>query len=71
MGAIKGTAERRRRSTLVSIRMTVEEHGVLASAAGCAGMPVTRLARIVLQFGLGELLRGNPEIDRTIKDSRD
>ena len=34
-------------------------------------MPLARLARIVLQFGLGELLRVNPEIDRAIKVRRD
>jgi len=71
MGAIQGAAECRSRSRLVSIRITADEHGVLAAAATCAGMPVARLARVLLEFGLAQLERGNPELDRAIKVSRD
>lgn len=71
MGAIQGTAERKAMSRLVSIRVTADEHGVLEAAATCAGMPVARLARVLLKFGLAQLDRANPELDRAIKVSRD
>lgn len=71
MRANHGPAERAPRSRLVSIRLTGDEHRVLGEAASRAEIPPARLARVLLLFGLGELERAEPRLDRAIKVSRD
>ena len=42
-----------------------------ANATVQAGVPVAELARVLIRLGLAELKRGNGDLDRAIKTSRD
>ncbi len=61
----RGTAK------VVAVRMDAKAHAALAAAAGRAKVPVARLARVLIAFGLAKLARGNAEIERALKGSRD
>ena len=56
---------------MLTVRMSTGEDGRLAGVAKTAKIPVATLARILIGFGLDQLARGNPELDRAIKTSRD
>lgn len=55
----------------VSVRLTAREHAEVAATAKAAGIPAGRLARVLITYGLGELARGNDDLQRAIKTSRD
>lgn len=55
----------------VSIRLNPRDHSALLAAAACAGMRPSGLARVLVSFALQELGKGNPDLDRAIKVSRD
>jgi len=59
------------RNVVASVRMSDLEHSALTAAAAKAGVPVAELARVLIRFGLAELKRGNGDLDRAIKTSRD
>jgi hypothetical protein len=64
----EGTGARQR---LVTMRLSGDEHAVLVAAAACAAVPVARLARMLVRYGLEQLDRRDPGIERAIKVSRD
>ncbi len=55
----------------VTVRLTAREHAEVTTAAKAAGVPAGRLARVLITYGLGELARGNEDLQRAIKTSRD
>jgi hypothetical protein len=55
----------------VSLSLPAAQHEALAGAAQAHGVSVALLGRVLVAFGIDELGRGNTEIDRAIKTSRD
>jgi hypothetical protein len=43
----------------------------LVAAAKAAGIPAARLTHVLMAFGLDQLARGNGELERAVKTSRD
>ncbi len=59
------------KSTRVSVPMAQKERASLAATAEKAGISAAQLARVFVSFCLAELARGNPELERAVKTSRD
>ena len=59
------------RKLVVSIRMMDSEQQALAEAAAAHGVSVACLARVLTSFGIAQLARGNKELERAVKTSRD
>ena len=59
------------RARSVSLSLPASQHEALTGAAQARGVPVALLGRILVAFGIDELGRGNEELDRAIKTSRD
>jgi len=59
------------RKQVVSIRMMDCEQQALADAAEARGVSVACLTRVLTAFGLAQLARGNRELERAVKTSRD
>lgn len=55
----------------LTLRIAATAHQELAGAAAAAGLPVARFARVLLLYGLAQLKKGNADLDRAIKVSRD
>lgn len=62
---------RDRKSRLVSVRMSLDDYVKLGRAARAAEIPIARLSRVLICFGLTELARGNEELERAVKIARD
>ena len=65
------TKSTRGKAKVVAVRLDAQAHAALAGAAKRAKVPVARLARVLIAFGLAKLARGNAEIEQAIKGSRD
>jgi hypothetical protein len=65
------TKSTRGNAKVVAVRMDPKAHAALAGAAKRAKVPVARLARVLIAFGLAKLKQGNTEIERALKGSRD
>jgi hypothetical protein len=59
------------RKLVVSIRMMDSEQQALAEAAAARGVSVACLTRVLTAFGLTQLAKGNRELERAVKTSRD
>lgn len=59
------------KSTRVSVPMAERDRATLATTAEKAGISTAQLARVFVGFCLAELARGNRELERAIKTSRD
>jgi hypothetical protein len=69
--ATKKTPQPKAAPLSVSIRLNPRDHSALLAAAACAGMRPGGLARVLVSFAIQELGKGNPDLDRAIKVSRD
>ncbi len=56
---------------MVAVRLDAKTRAALTAAARRAKVPVARLARVLIAFGLAKLKQGNAEIERAVKGSRD
>lgn len=59
------------RTQAVTTRLSAEVRTRLTATAQDAGISMARLTQVLINFGLDQLARGNPELDRAIKTSRD
>ena len=55
----------------VTVTLEAAEHDALAAAAARCGLPAAELARALVLWGLGRLERGDAELLRAVKGSRD
>lgn len=55
----------------VSAGLTGDEHVALVAAAKTAGISTARLAHVLIAFALDQLARGNQDLERAVKTSRD
>ena len=55
----------------VSAGLTGGEHTALVAAAKAAEISTARLTHVLISFGLDQLARGNRDLERAIKTSRD
>jgi hypothetical protein len=58
-------------SKVMVVRLDAKTFSKLAGAAKREDLPVARLARIFVTFGLAKLEQGQAEIERAVKSSRD
>ena len=65
------TKTTRGKAKVVAVRLDAETHAALATAAKRAKVPVARLARVLVSYGLAKLKQGSTEIGRAVKGSRD
>jgi hypothetical protein len=59
------------RKTVASIRMSEHEHDWLTRVAEVQGLPAAELGRVLITYGLAKLERGDKELERAVKTSRD
>jgi len=59
------------KSTRVSVPMAAKDRVSLAATAEKAGISAAQLTWVFISFCLAELARGNPELERAVKTSRD
>ena len=71
MGATKPVRTHNPKTCRVSVHITEDFHARLLKATQAEGLTKTSLSRTLIAHGLAELERGNKEIHRAIKTSRD
>ncbi len=60
-----------RKSTRMSVPMATKDRAGLAATAEKAGISAAQLARVLIALGLEQLAKGNQDLERAIKTSRD